>query len=177
MRTQRLLMRHWRNADREPFAALNADPVVMRHFTGLIDRAECDAFIDRKQAQLEAQGWGMWAVELLSTGEFIGFVGLSNTVDLLPSGPCTEVGWRLTARHWGNGYAPEAARAALGVAFDGLGLAEVVSFTTTRNTPSRRVMEKIGMRHDPARDFDHPRTPGWYGQRHVLYAITAAERA
>lgn len=171
MRTERLLMRHWRDADREPFAALNADPVVMRHFPRLIDRAECDAFIDRKQALLAAQGWGQWAVELLSTGEFIGFVGLSSPVDDLPPAPCTEVGWRLAARHWGSGYAPEAARAGLGVAFEGLGVAEVVSFTTTLNAPSRRVMEKIGMRHDPARDFDHPRTPGWHGQRHVLYAL------
>ena len=171
MRTERLLMRHWRDADRDPFAALNADPVVMRHFTGLIDRAECDAFIDRKQALLAAQGWGMWAVEMLSTSEFIGFVGLSSPVEDLPPAPCTEIGWRLAARYWGNGYAPEAARAALNVAFDGLGVAEVVSFTTTLNAPSRRVMEKIGMRHVPARDFDHPRTPGWHGQRHVLYAL------
>ena len=172
MRTARLLMRHWQDADRDPFAALNADPVVMRHFTGTIDRAECEAFIDRKQALLAGQGWGLWAVELLSTGEFIGFVGLSSVVDGdLPPAPCTEIGWRLAAHSWGHGYAPEAARAALSVAFDGLAVAEVVSFTTTRNAPSRRVMEKVGMRHDPARDFDHPRTPGWHGQRHVLYAL------
>jgi len=174
LRTERLLLRHWTDADRAPFAALNADPEVMRHFPAPLDRAASDAFVDRMESHLVEHGWGLWALERLDTGEHIGFTGLLPAVDL-PVSPAVEVGWRLARPHWGQGLAPEAARAALGVAFDGLGLAEVVSFTTTRNAPSRRVMTKLGLRHDPARDFDHPRTPGWSGQRHVLYAITADE--
>ncbi|GAA4353913.1 GNAT family N-acetyltransferase [Angustibacter luteus] len=172
IRTDRLLLRHWRDADREPYAALNADPEVMRHFPNALDLAASDAMLDRLEAQLVAHGWGLWAVERLDTGDFIGFTGLNPTPDLLPS-PCVEVGWRLAHPHWGQGFAPEAARAALEVAFDGLGLDEVVSFTTTRNASSRRVMTKLGLTHRPERDFDHPRTPGWEGQRHVLYAIDA----
>lgn len=177
VRTERLLLRHWRESDREPFAALNADPEVMRYFPAPLDRATSDAFVDRQVQLIRDRGWGLWAVELVEAGELIGFVGLNPVYDDMPCYPGVEVGWRLAARHWGRGYAPEAARAALGVAFDGLGLQEVVSFTTTRNTPSRRVMEKIGMRHDPARDFDHPRVAGWHGQRHVLYAITESGSA
>lgn len=175
VRTARLLMRHWRDSDREPFAAMNADPVVMRHFPAPLDRAASDALVDRAQAGLTERGWGLWAVEAF--GEFIGFVGLHPVPDDMPCHPCIEVGWRLAARHWGRGYAPEAARAALDVAFDGIGLDEVVSFTTELNAPSRRVMAKIGMSHDPARDFDHPRQAGWHGQRHVLYAIRPSRPA
>lgn len=168
-------MRQWRDADREPFAALNADPLVMRHFPATIDRAASDAFVDRARAELAERGWGWWAVE--ASGAFIGFVGLHPVYDDMPCYPGVEVGWRLAAPFWGKGYAPEAGRAALAVAFDRLGMDEVISFTTTLNSPSQRVMEKLGLRHDPSRDFDHPRTPGWHGQRHVLYAISCPDAA
>ncbi|GAB3589003.1 GNAT family N-acetyltransferase [Angustibacter peucedani] len=171
LRTARLLMRRWRDADREPFAALNADPEVMRYFPSVQDRATSDALVDRVEARFDELGWGLWAVERLDTGEFIGFTGLNPAPEGLP--PAVEVGWRLARPHWGQGFAPEAGAEALRVAFEHLGLDEVVSFTTTRNEPSRRVMAKLGLTHRPERDFDHPRTPGWSGRRHVLYAIDA----
>ena len=170
LRTTRLVLRQWREDDREPFAALNADPVVMRYFPAPLDRAASDAFLDRQAGLIDERGWGLWAVE--AAGSFIGFVGLQPAYDDMPCYPAVEVGWRLAAASWGNGYAPEGGRAALDFAWQRLGLDEVVSFTTERNAPSRRVMEKIGMHHQPERDFDHPRVAGWVGQRHVLYAIS-----
>ncbi len=175
LRTARLLMRQWTDDDREPFAALNADAEVMRHFPSTQDRATSDESVDRFAEQIAAAGWGLWALERLDTGEFIGFTGLLPAGPDLPPAPAVEVGWRLARAHWGQGYAPEAAHAALRVAFDGLGLPEVVSFTSAGNLASRRVMAKLGLRHDPSRDFDHPRTPGWAGRRHVLYAIRSDE--
>jgi RimJ/RimL family protein N-acetyltransferase len=172
LRTERLLLRQWRDEDRPAFAALNADPRVMEHFMAPIDRAESDAFLDRARDGIEARGWGLWAVEPPGGGPAIGFVGLNPVGDEMPMAPAVEVGWRLAYEHWGRGYAPEAARRSLRFAFEELELDEVVSFTTVLNDRSRRVMEKIGLFHDPARDFDHPRTPGWSGQRHVLYAVT-----
>lgn len=170
LRTARLVLRQWRDEDREPFAALNADPVVMRYFPEPLPRAASDALVDRHSRLIAERGWGWWALE--AAGSFIGFVGLQPVGGDLPCHPAVEIGWRLAASSWGNGYAPEAARAVLDVAWQRLGLDEVVSFTTERNAPSRRVMEKIGMRHQPERDFDHPRVAGWVGQRHVLYAIS-----
>jgi RimJ/RimL family protein N-acetyltransferase len=174
LRTDRLRLRRWTDADRDAFAALNADPEVMRYFPSVQDRARSDALVDQVDARVAAEGWGLWAVERQDTGEFVGFTGLHPVPDDYPAAPGVEVGWRLARAHWGQGFAPEAARAALRVAFEDLGLAEVVSFTTASNAPSRRVMEKLGLTHRPERDFDHPRTPGWWGQRHVLYAIDAA---
>jgi RimJ/RimL family protein N-acetyltransferase len=178
LRTRRLLLRPWRPADREPYARLCADPVVMRHFPAVQDRATSDAQVDRFAAQVDQHGWGQWALERLDTGDFIGFTGLNPVPDDLPAAGGVEVGWRLARPHWGQGFAPEAAAAALDIAFgtppEGLGLAEVVSFTSETNAASRRVMEKLGLHHDATRDFDHPRTPGWSGRRHVLYAIPAS---
>jgi len=171
LRTARLLLRQWRDDDRDPFAAMNADPAVMEYFPAALDRATSDAMLDRLRAGLADRGWGLWAVEVLDGGELAGFVGLAPVGDDLPPAPGVEVGWRLAQEHWGRGYAAEAATRVLRYAFEDLALPEVVSFTTVRNARSRRVMEKIGLAHDPARDFDHPRTVGWSGQRHVLYAV------
>jgi RimJ/RimL family protein N-acetyltransferase len=171
LRTQRLLLRQWREADRDAFAAMNADPQVMEYFPAPLDRAASDALLDRARDGIEARGWGLWAVEPPGGGAAIGFVGLNPAADL-PVGPAVEVGWRLAREHWGRGYAPEAAVAALRFAFTELRLPEVLSWTTEGNLRSRRVMAKIGLVHDPARDFDHPRTPGWWGQRHVVYGAT-----
>jgi RimJ/RimL family protein N-acetyltransferase len=170
--TPRLLLRHWLDEDRDPFAELGADAEVMEHFPSTLSRAESDAFIDRVGADLEQRGWGLWAVEELATGEFLGFVGLNVPAFDAPFMPSTEIGWRLRRTAWGKGYASEAARGALTVAFDDLELAEVVSFTTTANLRSQAVMARIGMRRDPTEDFDHPRLPqGSPQRRHVLYRL------
>ncbi len=173
LRTARLLLRRWRETDREPFARLNADPVVMEHFPGRLERHESDAFIDRIEAFFETHGYGLWAVEVPGIDPFIGFVGLSRPRFETHFTPCVEIGWRLESEHWGRGYAPEAATEVLRFAFDEVALDEVVSFTTVANDRSQRVMEKIGMRRNPDDDFEHPGTPGWHGQRHVLYRLRA----
>jgi len=172
LRTARLVLRPWRESDRAPFAALNADPRVMEHFPSVNTRAESDAGFDRIVAKMSAQGFGLWAVEVPRVAEFIGFVGL-NPADALLGRSVLEIGWRLMAEHWGHGYATEGARASLAHAFDVLGRDEVVSFTTTANQGSRHVMEKLGLVRRPEEDFDHPGVPAtWSGRRHVVYAIT-----
>jgi len=174
--TDRLLLRQWRDSDREPFAALNADPAVMEHFPALQTREQSDALIDRNIPELDGRGWGLWAMEVKDTGEFIGFTGLNVPTFEAPFLPGVEIGWRLAKGAWGNGYATEAARAALAYAFGPAGLDEIVSFTATTNLPSQRVMQRIGMVHDEAGDFDHPRIEdGHRLQRHVLYRITRAQ--
>jgi RimJ/RimL family protein N-acetyltransferase len=170
--TSRLRLRQWREADREPFAILNADPAVMEFFYWPSPRESSDASIDAWQSQLASRGWSNWALELRATGEFRGFTGLSVPRRVLPFSPCVEVGWRLARRHWGQGYATEAARAALEVAFTRLDLPEIVSFTAIGNRRSRAVMERIGMR-DAKEDFDYPGIPEGHGlRRHCLYRLT-----
>ncbi|NML44005.1 GNAT family N-acetyltransferase [Ramlibacter sp. G-1-2-2] len=169
--TARLRLRQWREPDRAPFAAMNADPAVMEFFPALQSRAASDASIDAWQAQFQERGWSNWAVELRSTGSFIGFVGLSIPRRLLPFSPCVEVGWRLAREHWGQGFATEGARAALRVGFEQIGLDDIVSFTSVLNVRSRAVMERIGM-HDTHQDFEHPGIPeGSPLRRHCLYRI------
>lgn len=172
--TERLLMRGWRETDKQPYALLNSDPDAMRHFPSTLSADQSDEMVERMAAAWEQRGFGLWAVERVDTHQFIGFVGLSAPgwhVDGLT--PCVEVGWRLAAQHWGHGFAPEGARAALDFAFQQVDLPndEVVSFTTTKNLKSQRVMQKIGLIVDPASEFDHPMTPGWDEQRHVVYCI------
>jgi RimJ/RimL family protein N-acetyltransferase len=168
--TARLLMRRWREADREPFARLNADPRVMRHFPAPLSRAESDALIDRAEAHFEFHGFGPFAVELRETGRFLGFIGL-----VVPSfeahfTPAVEIGWRLDADLWNRGLATEGAREVLRYAFEEMRLPEVVSFTVPENMASRRVMEKIGLVRDVEGDFEHPRLPEGHAlRRHVLY--------
>lgn len=156
LRTERLVLRRWEDADRAPFAALNADPVVMEFFPAPLTLGESDALIDRIEHHFETAGFGLWAVEEQATESFAGFVGLSSATFEAHFTPAVEVGWRLDRRFWGRGIATEAANAALNDGFGRLGLAEIVSFTATVNTPSRRVMVRLGMTHDPADDFDHP---------------------
>ncbi len=168
--TERLRLRAWRPEDREPFAALNADPVVMEHFVAPLDRGESDAVADKIEADLAERGWGLWAAERLDTGAFIGFIGLSIPGFEADFTPCVEIGWRLAKEHWGQGFAPEGARDAVRFAFEELDLEEIVSFTYVGNRSSRRVMEKIGMR--PTHEFDHPRVPAGHRiRRHVLYTL------
>jgi RimJ/RimL family protein N-acetyltransferase len=171
LETARLKLRRWRDADRAPFAALNADPAVMEFFPAPQSREASDASIDAWQAQLESRGWSNWAVELVESGEFIGFVGLSVPRRVLPCSPCVEVGWRLARRFWGRGLASEAARAALGAGFERIGLTEIVSFTALGNLRSRAVMERIGMQN-ARQDFEHPGVPEGHALRlHCLYRI------
>lgn len=173
LQTERLVLRSWREDDREPFAAMNADPEVMRHFPSTLTRQESDVFFNRHRSLTDDRGWGLWAVEAPGVAPFIGFVGLNVPGFRAHFTPCVEVGWRLDRRWWGHAYAPEGGVAALAFAFDELGEAEVVSFTTTKNHSSQRVMQKLGMTRDPTEDFDHPSLPDWDERRHVLYRITA----
>ena len=168
-------MRPWRENDRAPFAAMNADPRVMEYFPRISTRDESDAGFDRIVSRMEQQGFGLWAVEVPGVAPFIGFVGL-NPAEPVLGRPVLEIGWRLLAEHWDHGYATEGGRASLAHAFEALGEEEVVSFTTTGNQRSRHVMEKLGLIRRPEDDFDHPGVdPTWPGRRHVLYRITSAE--
>ncbi len=164
-------MRGWREEDKLPFSLLTSDPEVMRHFPSTLSEQQSNELVDGIVIGWRARGYGLWAVERLDTHAFIGFVGLSS-----PSWserPYVEVGWRLARQHWGHGFAPEAARAALAYGFEHVELPddEIVSFTTTKNVKSQRVMQKLGMRHDEARDFDHPLLPRWDERAHVFYCI------
>ena len=156
LRTERLTLRRWREADLAPFRRINADPEVMRFLIGTQTPEESDASARRLMAFAESAGLGPWAVEVPGEAAFIGFVGCWPTRPQLPFAPAIEIGWRLDRAFWGRGYAPEAARAALADAFGRAGIPEAVAYTAAGNAPSRQVMAKLGMRHDPAEDFDHP---------------------
>jgi ribosomal-protein-alanine N-acetyltransferase len=171
IRTERLLLRRWRDDDRPAFAAMNRDPAVMEHFQGLTAPEDSDGFVDRIEAHWDEDGWGLWAVEVPGVAPFVGFTGLWPATHVL-SRPSVEVGWRLARAHWGHGYATEAAREALRFGFEDVGLDEIVSFTVPQNGRSRRVMERIGLVRDPTGDFDHPHVDATvYPElvRHVLY--------
>lgn len=172
--TERLLLRAWRDDDLAPFAALNADPEVMRHFPAPLDRAGSDAVAARNRASFAERGFGLWAVEVPGQATFIGVIGLTVPRFEAHFTPCVEVAWRLARAHHGHGYATEGARAALAFGFTRLGLDEIVSFTVPANQASWRVMEKLGMRH--AGEFDHPLLPAGHRlQRHVLYRLLRAD--
>jgi len=176
--TARLVLRRWRDADRDPFAKLNSDPEVMRYFRRTLEPSESAAFVTRIEAAFAEHGFGLWAVERREDGAFLGFTGLAVQRFEAPFTPCVEVGWRLARDAWGNGYATEAAREALRFGFEESRLPEIVSMTAVPNERSRRVMERIGMHRDPADDFDYPALPeGHPLRRHVLYRLTAAEHA
>ncbi len=172
MLTNRLILREWRDEDLEPFAALNSDPRVMEFLPALLSRTESDAMAERIQTHFQEHGFGLWAVEVQGGADFVGFVGLNIPRFEAHFTPCVEVGWRLSSDHWGKGYAPEAARASLEYGFRELGLNDIVAITVPHNLKSRRVMEKIGMRHEPEGDFLHPNLPeGHPLQQHVLYRV------
>lgn len=176
IRTSRLVLRPWRDTDLAPYAALNADVEVRRWWGATLSREESDAQAAQLQGHIEVHGFGFWAVEAPGVAPFIGFVGLQHVTDPVPFTPAVEAGWRLDRARWGQGYATEAARAALAHGFGPLGLLEIVAFAVSGNTASRRVMERIGMRHDPLDDFDYPGIPaGDPLRRHVLYRATRRE--
>jgi RimJ/RimL family protein N-acetyltransferase len=177
--TPRLVLREWRDADRAPYAALNGDPEVMRHFPSMLTPQQSDEMVDRIVLTWRDRGFGLWAVERLDTHQFIGFVGLSVPTWQAEFTPCVEVGWRLAKQHWGNGFAPEAASASLewGFAHADPPQDQIVSFATETNVKSQRVMQKIGMHRDVDGDFDHPLLPDWVDRRHVLYRIDRDQHA
>ena len=168
--TERLVLRRWRDSDREAFFALNIDPEVMATIGPVMSRVESDAFMNRIENRFDEYGYGLWCVEL--NGEAIGFTGFM--APWFREG--VEIGWRIRADHWGSGYATEAARECLRHGFVDLGFPEVISFTAAINARSRRVMEKLGLEYDPSEDFEHPGVPeGSPLREHVLYRITASQ--
>ncbi|UBU16574.1 GNAT family N-acetyltransferase [Nonomuraea gerenzanensis] len=172
METERLIMRRWREADREPFAAMNADPEVMEHFPAPLTRAQSDELVDKIEAQFDRLGYSLWALEVRESGEFIGFTGLALQTFEAPFLPAVEIGWRLARPAWGHGYAIEAARRAARYAFEQAGLDGIISMTAVSNVRSQAVMRRLGMTRDPAEDFDHPRVPEDSPlRRHVLYRL------
>jgi RimJ/RimL family protein N-acetyltransferase len=172
LRTPRLILRPWRDEDRAPFAALNADPLVMEFFPARLTREASDAQVDRIMAHFAEHGFGFWAMEVPGITRFAGFVGLGIPRQQLPFSPCVEVGWRLAAEFWNRGYATEGARTAVQYGFETLGLQEIVSFTAVGNSRSRRVMEKLGMDYCPDEEFNHPALAEDHPlRRHVLYRL------
>ncbi|GAA2725795.1 GNAT family N-acetyltransferase [Actinocorallia aurantiaca] len=176
LRTERLLVRRWREEDRGPFAELNADPEVMEHFPSVLTREESDAIADRIESRMAEDGFGFWALEVAESGEFVGFTGIARTRFDSHFTPAVEIGWRLGRGSWGRGYASEAAKAVLEYGFTEAGLDEIVSFTAVGNVRSQAVMRRIGMIRDENEDFEHPFVPEGHALRlHVLYRLTAGQ--
>jgi RimJ/RimL family protein N-acetyltransferase len=175
LKTDRLLLRPWRDEDRPHFADMNADPHVMEHMPALLTREESDDFVARINDHWKANGLGLFAVEIIGGAPFIGYVGLSVPRFTAAFTPCVEIGWRLSKAGQGQGFATEAAQAVLRYGFESVGLAEIVSFTVPENRASWRVMEKLGMTRNPDEDFDHPSlVVGHRLSRHVLYRLSRA---
>lgn len=171
--TPRLLLRPWRDGDLEAFAALNADPEVMRHFPACMGREDSDALAARIHAHFSEHGFGQWIVERRDDGAFLGVLGVQHVGFEAAFTPAVEIGWRLDRAFWRQGYALEAARAVLEYAFAQLRLTEVVAFTVPANLPSQSLMQRLGMQRDAAADFEHPRLPQGHALRpHVLFRIS-----
>ncbi|MEV1178143.1 GNAT family N-acetyltransferase [Nonomuraea sp. NPDC049784] len=175
MRTDRLVLRRWRESDLGPWAAMNADPEVREHLGDLLTREQCYSAVSQFQSEFDQRGYGWWAVELLATGEFIGFAGLDQVDDGMPF-TGVEIGWRLARSAWGHGYATEAALAGLTFGFETLELPEILAVTTATNLRSQAVMRRIGMTRDPGDDFDDPTVPKGPLRRNVLYRIARDAR-
>jgi RimJ/RimL family protein N-acetyltransferase len=172
MRTERLVLRRWRNSDLRPFARLNADAQVMEFMPSVLSEHESNSLVERIEAHFQEHGFGLYAAEIQSNGQFIGYIGLSVPTFQAAFTPCVEIGWRLAREYWGQGLATEGARKIVRYAFEELNLQELASFTVPANTRSLGVMKKIGMTYDPKDDFDHPRLPvGHALRRHVLYRL------
>ena len=152
--TDHLILRAWTDADRDPFAAMHADPEVMHDFPAPLTRAESDAKLDRYQTAIDQLGFGRWAMQRREDGRFLGYVGMLPIADHYPLAPGAEIGWRMVRAAWGFGYATEGARAAIRDGFGRVGFDEIIAFTATSNARSRAVMTRLGMVRDAARDFD-----------------------
>ncbi|MDF5719948.1 MAG: GNAT family N-acetyltransferase [Rhizonema sp. PD37] len=176
METERLVLRRWLEEDLEPFAQMNADPQVMEYYPACLSKEQSELFVRRAEEKFAENGFGFWAIELKEIGAFIGLVGLNIANFEAAFTPCVEIGWRLGRIYWGQGYATEGANASLNHAFNQAKLSEVLSWTYSGNIRSRKVMERIGMTHDPQEDFDHPALPEGHVLRpHVLYRIKPAD--
>lgn len=176
IKTKRLILRPWQEEDFKPFARMNSDPRVMEYFPSILSHQESDDLAKRISTKLQEQGWGLWAVSVPGRSGFIGFIGLSEPSFSAHFTPAVEVGWRLAYDFWGQGYATEGALEVLKYGFDTLSLNQIVSFTVVQNLRSIEVMKRIGLHHDPADDFDHPRFPeGNKLRRHVLYRLYRKE--
>lgn len=168
--TDRLILRAFRDEDRAPFAAINGDPRVGDWLGGVRDRAATDELIDRINAGIAANGYDFWAAERKSDGVLVGMIGLRLELHDPPA-PCFEMGWRLAVAAQGQGLATEGARAVLDWGFANLQTDEILAWTADTNVRSQAVMRRIGMSHDPARDFDHPRLAEDHPlRRHVVFA-------
>lgn len=176
LETERLILREWQDEDRESFARMNADPMVMEFMPRLLDRKASDKLMDRFRQHFKKHGYGLFALERKEDGEFLGFVGLNHVDSKMPFAPAVEVAWRLGHEHWGHGYASEAARRVLEYGFEDLGLKEIVAFTVHDHTTSLHIMEKLGMVRDKAGDFDYPGLAKDHPLgRFVLYRLKASE--
>jgi RimJ/RimL family protein N-acetyltransferase len=176
LETERLRLRRWRASDTDAFAALNADPQVMAQFPAKLSRAESDYVLEQIELGFERDGFGIWAVEMLTDETFLGLAGLNLVRFAAPFTPAVEVGWRLLPEAWGHGYATEAATASLDFGFDEAGLEEIVSFASKTNGRSIAVMERLRLHRDPDGDFDHPLMPQGHALTpHALYRISATE--
>ncbi|MGW0082278.1 GNAT family N-acetyltransferase [Streptomyces sp. NPDC003393] len=175
LRTERLVLRGWRESDLAPWAAMNADPEVREYFPGVLTREQSDASVARFQAEIDRRGWGWWAVEVIGTGEFIGFTGLDPVEEGMPF-TGVEAGWRLARSAWGHGYATEAAQAVVTFGFDSLALPEILAVTAATNLRSQAVMRRLGMSRDPADDFDDPTVPPGPLRPSVVYRLPRADR-
>ena len=174
--TPRLMLRPWRDADRQPFAEMSRDPQVMQYLRPLATAEACNAWIDGHIAHQEAHGFCLWPCELRESGAFVGAVGLCYVAFEAHFTPAVEIGWRTARQFWGQGYATEAADAVLGFGFREIDLPEIVAQAVPQNVRSRRVMEKLGMSRDPADDHDHPLLPEGDPRRpHVLYRLRRGE--
>lgn len=175
--TRRLVLREWDDTLLPLVADITSDPEVMRFFLSTRDRAQSDAWVERTQAHFARTGFGIWAIAAPGVAPLIGFCGLATVPDTMPCAPAVEIAWTFGRAHWRQGYATEAARAAIDDGFGRIGLREIVAFTATVNEPSRAVMRGLGMVHDPASDFLHPRLPDGHRLKpHVLYRILAPGR-
>lgn len=174
LRTKRLVLRRWRDSDLDPFAKLNADPRVHEFMTIHPNREQSASFIERMEESFDTKGYGLWALELAETGEFIGYNGLVDVTYDVHFAPSIEIGWRMAWEAWGKGYATEAARASATYAFSEVGLDEVVAFCAVINQRSRNVMRRLGMVREVEDDFDYPLLPeGHPLKRMVLYRLRA----
>jgi ribosomal-protein-alanine N-acetyltransferase len=168
--TSRLRLRQWRDDDLAPFAAMNADPRVMRYFPACLSREESDRRAAACRKRLAETPFGFWALERHDGEQFIGFTGLSVPGFKTHFTPCVEIGWRLAPAAWGQGFATEAARAALAYGFDVVGLPHIIAFTVPANTPSIRVMQRLGLTRWPEGDFQHPNIQEGHPLRaHIVY--------
>ncbi len=173
---EQITLRQWRDSDLEPYAAMNADPEVMRYFPSRLSREQSKASLARQRSLLEQRGWGLWVLDV--DGTFAGFTGLAVPSFEASFMPCVEVGWRLCREYWGRGVAYRGALKALAYGFGTLKLPEIVSFTAAVNAPSRRLMERLGFVRETASDFEHPSiSQGHELRHHVLYRKRAYEVA